>query len=216
MSTKDWRKNFLPPKRTTHEVSGVEWQFYPISVDCAIKLRSLGGPLVSALTVLFARNSNDVRQIVREFDASATESAGRESVVEAISPELATLRSKERRDALKEAVDTVFDPENKNMVGQVLMDSLRDMFPRDTRRDWPPAQEFMKHFDVVTLREAVVGLIKANVEVFGPFAKKITEVIDTVLSKAIDEAVANHQAGNEQDSETPGEISTTPSLSLSE
>lgn len=179
-----WKDKFLPPKGTNHEVGGIDHVFYPVSVGCAVKLKALGGPLISALTTLFSKagREDDVRKIVREFDATETEPAGRESVVEEINPELAKLRVDQRNEAIDSALEAVTSQANVGIVGDLIIDSMRDLFsPGD--KDNPPGIEVSKFFNVVQMREVLTGVGKANSEVFGPLAGKVTQVLGTVLTQ---------------------------------
>ncbi len=61
-----WKDKFTPPKGITEPVGDTEHVFYPVSVNCVIKLKALGGPLINALSILFskARKANDTKEVL--------------------------------------------------------------------------------------------------------------------------------------------------------
>lgn len=189
-----WKDKFLPPKGVVSEVSGKDHTFYPVSVGRAVKLKALGGPLMSALTTLFSQagRGDDVRKVVREFDATEQEPAGRESVIEEIAPALAELRLKQRDDAIDRALEAVTSSSNVGIVGDLIVDSMRELFPPGDK-DNPPGIEIATWFNIVQMRQVLTGVAKANAEVFGPLAQKVTQAVEGVLQG------------------TPGTTLTTPS-----
>lgn len=208
MSSNDqwWRDSFTAPKGVDHDMGG-EKTFYPVSVGSLVKLKTMGGPLFTALSTLFSSKESDVQKVIREFDpVAATEAepasgGGREQLISAIDPELARERHTQRAEAIESAVKTLCDDKNIGAVGDLLIDSLRDLFPPDSSKK-PKGVEFAKALDVVTMRQGIVGLFKANKEVFGPLAQTAETMLSKVAAKVAEGDVA--AAVEETETETPG------------
>lgn len=181
----DW-KTFLIPSGITHEVNGHNLVFYPITLAMTTKLKQIGGDLAEALTTIFTSNQNDVTQVVSQD----------ETVISAIDPKLAEMRSNEKARAMRKAVETLLDSKNAEVVGAVLIDSLRDMFP--DRKKAPPPAEFIAHLSLPHLGEMVVGLLKANAGVLGPLEGRAREA-GAALTRAFEE-----HAGGALSPKTPG------------
>jgi hypothetical protein len=175
MST--WPKGltFLEPKSTPHEVGGKKLNFYPMSIGLAFKLKSIGKPLGAALSVLFTNDKNDagtkIRLVANEHGTQDSEQIG-----EPISPELAALRLKQKSDAISNLIDAITADSTQELLGTVIMDSLRDQF-KDSR---PSTEEFVTNVHMPQLVEMLIGVAKANKGVFGP----LTGEFETALDKA--------------------------------
>ena len=187
-----WKDSFITPKAISHEVGGSKHFFYPISIRRLARLKVLGGPVIKALTVFFAKDSDDVRKITTETEATKTEPSMAQCIIEDIKPELATLRAKQKATAIDELLDALTAEQNIALVGEMIVDSMRELFPPESK-DNPQGLEVTTFFNVIQLREALTGVFKANAEVFGPLTTKVTQAIKDVLQR------------------TPGKTSTTPS-----
>ena len=190
----DWKNaSFLAPKCIDHEVNGVNHRFYAITVGAAIRVRMLGADLAEALTVLFEGHNNDVTQVIREVPDEL--GLNRETVIEEIKPELAQFRSTQRSGAVSKAIQTVLDPVNAGIVGEILIDSLRETFPFEDKTN-PPGIEFMALIPLPALKDMIVGLAKANAGVFGPFEKKAQEMGE-VIARRLDAEMSKETPGSE-------------------
>lgn len=154
---------------TEHTVAGETLKFFPVSVGTTFELRRLAKPLAKALSALFAPAKQDIGIIERVFEASGEEPGGKITENEPIHPELAKVRSKEREDGVASLVDALLDPKNGDVIGKVIMDCLREEFPRG--RDAPHPNEFMRELELPTLVELLKGCFKSNKEVLGPLAQ---------------------------------------------
>lgn len=175
MSWKD-KVSFLAPTYIEHEVGGETLKFWPVSLGVAVKLRAIGAPLAEALSILFAPTDNDATVIIREFEGG---DGGKEKVVEAVDPKLAEMRDKQRADALSKAIKTLSDSKNLGVIGEIIMDSMRENFPKSEPR--PPGLEVMNELPLKPLKEIIMGIVKANKDVLGPFAEKAQERLGQVI-----------------------------------
>ena len=172
-----------------HEVGGEELKFFPLSVTVMFKLRRVALPLPAALSTLFAPNNTDFTVIQREFSDDGEGGRGKEIITEAISPQLAALRTKERTEALEQAIGALTDEQNAEVVGAVIMDCLREDFPRGSKEN-PKPGEFIHELDLPCMIECLKGVAKANREVLGPLADRV----QSVIAPALDELQATETA----------------------
>lgn len=173
----DWKSKvlFTNPQAATVEIDNREFKFYPISVKAALKLRLVAAPIVTALSTLFGGQESDTGKKVREITGQ-----GRETIIDPIAADLATLRADQRERSINSVVETLTDEGTLTIVGALLADSLRDVFPRDVKEvvvtDW------VKGLDLDKLVEFVKGLMKGNERVFGPLGAQAA----TAAKKALD------------------------------
>lgn len=213
--TLDWKEklSFVSPQGEDHEVApGVVLTFYPVSVAAAFKLRKAGKLLVKALSYFFADNGRDSDTIIRKIKSPDTESSEENYLAPKV--ELAKLRQEQKDKAIEDLIDAITEPENMAMVGLLIMDSLRDVFPRDKKREWPPGSEFIESMEVTQIVPYIVGLAKANKKVLGPLADRLD--LSGLASKmqASVEAKLNSDGSLPSDGEptTAGENSRTKSV----
>lgn len=183
-------KGFLSPKNIEHEVQGELQNFYPLSTKVLFRLRGLTGPLAGAISTLFEDGEKDQGQVHREFSASDGEGGGAETQILPITPELAQMRTSSRERAVRALIDAITDTKNKIIIGLIVCDSMRDVFPRGMTDD--DVCEFVDDdeltMDVVV--EMVTGVVKANKRVFGPLGDKVSGM----MGKATETALANAKA----------------------
>lgn len=177
-----WKSfSFLKPVGHVEEIGGEELTFYPVSIKMAFRLQSIAGPVAEALSVLMTR---------RDSDTSSTIVPGKDGVaqsihVDAIPTDTAALRTKERRQAVRQAVDTLLNPKNVEVLASLLGDSLRDVFPRDAKM--AEKVEFVESLPVGVAAQMVVAFVEANKRVFGPLADRVEELVQKGLSAAQEE-----------------------------
>jgi hypothetical protein len=174
----DWktRAGFLSPKFVEHEVAGAKIKFWPISVGKAVRLKTVAAPLVDALVILFGGYLDQANtQISRRYPTEDGE--GSETRVEAMSIETLTLRNGQRSGAIAKAIEALTQPESLAVIGEVLKDSMREVFEDDKT----PPLEIAAALSPAELRQALAGLARANAEVFGPFAEGAGKMLVRVL-----------------------------------
>lgn len=161
---------FLCPDFEVHTINGQELRFYPISMVTLFKTRKLAKPLATALRTLFSQNQGDVASTFRRVADS------QETIVSAIGTDLAKFRADQMDMAVHSLLDALIDEKNADILGEVVVDSLRDEFPRGSM-DSKQCAELLKSMDVVTQMEMLKGLAKANKKVLGPLGDLLAETI---------------------------------------
>jgi len=110
-----------------------------------------------------------------------------------------------RKEALSSLMDMALSEDNHEALAFLIMDSLKEAFPRDQQGqpiDWPSEADFLDHpkMDIPTLIQGAMGVLKANKGVLGPFE----EHLDTLIQ------VAKEKLNEVMDLPTPSENSKEP------
>jgi hypothetical protein len=190
----EWKEKLscFTPNYIEHDVCGQQVKFWPVSVGLTFELRRIGKPLAKSLSVLFSKNANDNgTQDLIEKDERGNDR--RELTILPISEGLAKIRHEQQTEAIEGLVESLTNPEHAEIVGKLLMDSLREVFPREEKKDWPPVQVFIKELPLPALGAMLAGLAMANQEVLGPLTEtvkaKVGEVV-TASNRPSDEEMA--------------------------
>ena len=169
------KASFISPRFEEHAIDGVTLRFYPVSVGLAFKLRDLAKPVAAAMAVLFADEKRDQgtvnRTIPSEFkNADGSVAMGSEFIMEPSAPSVIEKRTDRRSKAVADAIDALTCDSSRLLLGEIIMDSLRDEFPRGSK-DNPPVAEFMSQLSCTALPQLLLGVVKANKEVLGPLGE---------------------------------------------
>lgn len=166
----------LSPFSVDREIHGQKVTFYTCSVRTCAKLSGLLSQLASNFTTLLAGGAVDqgsTEEVYHQPDGELMT----KKVIEPINPDLATMRGKQREKAVHGAIQALFDPKNRAAIGELLMDSLKDEFPRGQKRPVDECQEFVDQMDLPTFIEFLRGLAAANAKVFGDLGKELGRAV---------------------------------------
>jgi hypothetical protein len=180
---KKWQEKLscFSPNFVVHEVAGDPLHFYPVSVGMAFKLRVVGKPLAKSLAVLFGNKEQDhgTRDVTVHNEYGSED---RQIIIEPITEGLAKIRHSQRTESIEKLVESLTDDGNAAIVGEIIMDSLRDVFPKgDPHR--PPASEFINQMPLPVLGAMIMGLVQANKEVFGPLTEQVAAAASAAMSR---------------------------------
>jgi len=198
-------------KAITEEINGKQIKFYPVSARYFFAMRGLAAPIGKIAGVFSANTRNDVGQKSQKIKDQESEVESLE--IEAISTDLALARAKSREDAISEAVVTLTKEENLHLVVSVILDSMKEEFPRGSN-DRPSPTEFIDMVEMPALIQMLVATCKANAEVFGDTGKSVAGMVKEKMGTRLAEASGKAAKANEspsQQTETLGSISPTTS-----
>jgi len=190
-----WKEkmSFIAPQATPHRVQGQEFNFYPVSLATMFKLRGAAKSIAKALATIFNGNASDNGSVHRQI-ANEHKSFDTETVVEAVAADVIKLRHEQRVEAFQNVVETLMDEANLVVLGELIIDSLRDVFPKEARSEWPPAKEFITATEGPALVDMIVGVAKANKGLFGPLVgkagatwSKVAKVMESKLAETLNE-----------------------------
>lgn len=197
-------KSLLAPTFVEREIQGNIFRFYTVSVSAATRLAPAISRMIGHLSVLIGGNPEaDQGRTLKDYEAPSGEKV-QETVVEPINPALAKLRLEQRKAAMEGAVEALLDPKTRMVLGELLMDSLRDDFARNARRDTALVGEFVDSMDVPTLLEFVKGLAEANIGVFGDLGKGLRRALQARADELLAKANAVSEPAQPEESATAG------------
>lgn len=218
----DWKEqlNFGEPTYTEHKVGEKTLRFYPVSVGMVFELRRAAKPLAKAFATLTSGGKGDNSSVFREIGDPATDASGKpiktsdgefvrdtETISEAISSELASLRMEQRSQAVEDLISALSDDENVEIVVKMVCNSLKITDP-------PPAKEFLSHVPAPEFAQMIFGVAKANKGVLGPLGKKMEEMFgDQNIENAKENLRNNLKMTGQPEPRTSGEPSPKPSSS---
>lgn len=175
----DWKKrmSFLTPQFEAVKIGNEEqeFRFYPVTVGFVFKLSRLGEALSRSLSKFFVAKNNDVKVT----EKTATDKEGncvREVTNEGITVELAKYRDEQAGGATADLIKALADESNRAVIGEIIMDSLQEDFPRDEKgnhaKGSPTGLEFINAIPLTRLPLFLRGLAVANKDALGPLGRK--------------------------------------------
>jgi len=182
-----WKEKwtFIKPKGVDHEVDGPDGpqtlKFYPVSMSSLFTLKAIANPIARAFASLFQSEDNDVGIVDRTSgDGQMNGQFTTEKIVKPVAMDMAKFRLQQKQQAMEEAVQVLFDPDNARTIMRLIMDSLRDEFERSMSEEQKNevAEELLSTLDGVHFRQLLTGLFKGNKKVFGPLADMVAQSKD--------------------------------------
>lgn len=166
----------LSPYYVEREITGQTYRFYPNSVRVAARLSDLISELIGNFSVLMHNTDRDAGSKHEEIKDP---SGGTISTtqIDAVSPEVLQLRVAQREKASRAALSALLNPKYRLLVGELLMDSMRDDFTRGAAASADDAQDLVDSMEVPVLMEFIKGLVAANSKVFGDLGKDLRDAL---------------------------------------
>lgn len=186
MSWKQRVKTFQERRAVTHEIDGMgELRFYPNRISQLQQLRGVSETVMKCMGTLFADNRGDA-DAVTETGTDDTGFQIQKTRVSAVSTEVLDYRAKQQRAAIEELF-SLADRRNMMLLGEMLMDSLRDEFTYMRQRPPQDVEEFLfgasgdqageGALDLPLFVGLMQGWIKANSKVFGDMGEKLVGLV---------------------------------------
>jgi hypothetical protein len=198
----------LCPQGEIRTIEGVDFTFYPVSLRCAAKMAPLLSRLAGHFSLLLGGESRTDQGRTIEDYTTADGDVVSKTVVDPINPDLARLRDEQRERSIAGAVEAILDDRHRLAVGELLMDSLRDDFPRGAKqRSAADIQDFVDQMEVPVFIEFVKGLAAANARIFGDLGKGIGRAVQAKADELLGEIEGREASG------TAGSNSRTASSS---
>lgn len=195
MSWKQRVKTFQERRAVKHEIEEFgEIAFYPNRISQLQQLRGLSQTVMNCMGTLFSDNRGDADQVVE----TGTDEDGftvQKTSVQAVSTDVLAYRAKQQREAIEELF-SLADRRNLMLLGEMLMDSMRDEFPYARQRGPQEIEEFLfgskdeetgeveGGIDMVLFVAMMQGWIKANSKVFGDVGEKLVGLVKGRLQAA--------------------------------
>lgn len=167
----------LSPLSVVREIHDRKVTFYTCSVRTCARLAGLISEVTGHITALLGSNSDRDQGTTEEVFQPADGEIMTKTVRSPINPDLAALRGKQRKVAVEGAIKALLSDKNRAAVGELLMDSLKDDFPRGEKRPVEECLGFIDEMDVPTFVEFFKGLAEANAKVFGDLGKELGRAV---------------------------------------
>lgn len=175
-------KAFLTPKIVDHEVNEELLEFFPVSLGVVFQLKDVLRPLAFGLASIMSDTGSD-----RGYTTTKDSDGFEQSVVNPITVDLARYRAEEKQRAILDFMEAFSDKKSRYALGRLIMDSLRNEFPRKfEHRD---VEEFMDAVDADTMSQLLVGVARANKGVFGPFGDMLTKLVSKNVKQALESEI---------------------------
>lgn len=177
--TTNWKDKltFLTPNYIERTIGDQTFRFYPVSVVTAFKLRRIAKPLSKALSNLFTSKDRDFGTVHRKL-----KEGDEETIVEALTPAMAKTRVEQKGEAMQELVEALTSDENIEVLGELIISSLRETFPPGDKAN-PPAREFVSTLPLPRLVDLLWGVALANKDVLGPLTDRLHGLFSQIGEK---------------------------------
>lgn len=163
----------LSPLTVDREINGKTVTFHTCSVRTCARLSSFISKMAGHLSVLMTSENRDQGKVEEDYQTKEGEII-QKTIVDPINPDLAELRVAKRKKAVEEAFSELMSEPNRALIGDLLMDSLKENFPRGEKRPADECLEFVDSMDVPTFIQFLIGLAAANAKVFGDLGKELS------------------------------------------
>lgn len=194
---------FLKPKFIVREVNEKKLHFYSPPVLTILKLSDFATPLSHALIAVFQDVETDQGRVTQDYQTPDGEQ-GSKTAFEPLTVDLARYRDGSRRDAITKLIGSLTSTEARLMLGEVIMESLREEFERP-KGGFTDEQvtEFIQDPDLdgATAVDLLSGVMEASKGIFGPFAEAATAVVEMFKTRV---AAVIQATKTETESEIPG------------
>ena len=174
----------LSPTVVEREINDHTVAFYMCSLSTCARLSGLLSKMAGHLTVLLGTDgSKDQGRIEEDFIEDGTTMS--KTAYSPINPDLARLRTSQKQNAVEGAINALLDDKNRAAVGRLIMDSMRDIFPRRKKRTDDECREFVDHMDLAVFMQFVSGMAAANAKLFGDLGKTLGRAVQDQAEKLL-------------------------------
>lgn len=212
-SASGWKAKcgFLDKREPLEEtINGETIKFYASSMVVVVKLRGIAGRVGKLVATLLQDDKRDTGSTHRRFvDPEIKGEFNTETIVQPLDPAMAKFRLDSTVSVVSELIDLIGNVDNIKAVGEFIMDSMRDVFPRGSDKN-PPAEEFMREIELPELVPLFLGAVKANKGVFGPLDLKLHALGDKVR-EAVESRLSTLGSASTTTSSGPAEPAESPS-----
>lgn len=165
-------------------------RFYPVRLHQLWKMREIAKKLFTTFGYLMGTNqSASPYRTAKEPDGTFL------TFNDPANPEVLDALEKKRTKAIEEITEALLDPKNVTIFMELIIDSTREVMWEKS------AQELAEEIDTGTFIQFVMGLIEANLAVFGPLGRKLSDRFKQGLEEATgvsaQDAVQNDGKENE-------------------
>ena len=183
------RTKFLSKHSVDQVIEGVSFRFYSCSVKNTAPLADLIAELGGHASVLLSRHDSDIGKLVEDFEDKKEKQTVAKTTMQPINPELAEMRAASRKKAVMGAIQSLLDTKHQVTLAELLIDSLRDEYPRgEPRPGTNDLQDWINGMDVPVFLMFLTGLFRANAKMLGDLGNLFGGALATQVKDAISQA----------------------------
>lgn len=170
------------------EVCGKKKSFYPLSQRRVNSFRGLAAKIASAVRDMLYDYSKESGAQSERNTQKQVGSDFLQSTVLPLNPALSEAHRKFRMSSMEQLVNAMDDAAVEAMA-LCILDSMRDDFPRDKDKPFTAAdaKKLVDEIPFPAFVQCAMGVYKANIDSFGPFAKRAGDKLLKVVSEAMEE-----------------------------
>lgn len=184
----------LSPHFVEREINGETFKFFPVSLGASAPMADMISELSRHFSVIFSDTNRDQGSTHEEME-DPDGATMKKTTVQPINPDLAMIRIDKRSAAVQKAIETLVNPKYRLALGELLMNSLREDFPREDRKSRKSAetQDWIDSLELPTFIEFLKGLAEANAEVFGAMGKSLKDALGGQVTAALEGLAASEE-----------------------
>ena len=152
----------------------IEKRFYEMRAGLVPRVKTIALPLVKSLTVLFSKKDGDRATQHREHKTENSHEVN--YTILATTPEMARERHSQQTAAVEGLFAGLTSTETLDAVAEIIVDSLRDDFPNKEARA-AGAKKLREDLSLPQMVPFLIGVGKANKDLFGPFADLAPDMV---------------------------------------
>ena len=190
------RFRLLSPHFVEREVGGTSFKYYANSVRVAARMAPMIARLAGHLSTLLGSAERDQGRVIEDFESKGSGERISKTVLDPINPDLAKMRVEKRQAAVQGAIEALLDEGARLNLCEMLVDSLRDEFPRTGDRV-QTAKELAEGMDTITFVEHMRGLAAANAKVFGDLGNFVRRAVRQKAGDLLGQPASEQPASQE-------------------
>jgi hypothetical protein len=176
----------LVPVKHSQRIGDSTFAFYQCSPRRLAATANLVATLAGSVAVLMADTSGEAGHVIQDFEDPETGEKGTTTQMNPVSVEMAAHRVKRQQDAIQALVKSAMVDDNRRALIELIVDSLRDEFPRGNGAPSEVIEEF-DNMDLGNFSQFFIGMMKANATVFGDLGKVVVDRVMAVAPVAADQ-----------------------------
>jgi hypothetical protein len=190
----------MEPRTEVHEVNGREVVFHEVSVGMFSKLRTVATLSTDAIMQLM-RNPREDAGSQTSFNQEGDQRISKDETHLSVSPELARHHEEKRTAAIHQLGEALMGQTNQQLLSEFIADSLR--------LDGVTGKSLLEDCGAGVFVECLLGALKANAGVFGPFSGAVRQMLNVKIDDAAIADLAETLKQSMNSTTSPGEPSLT-------
>lgn len=188
------------------EVGGRLKKFYPLSPLNITLFQQHAQTFAQHLRDAAYKYSDEAGQNTSTTRDERLQTMAQDVTIMPLSAEASKLHRAARMESASKLASAALDPALMRLLGLCILDSMRDDFPRDPQKPWTEVdgRDLVAALTIPAFFQCCKGVLQANLDSFGPFAKKAVAKAAAKLEKLVDQVEEPVEEPVEETSPSPG------------